>query len=413
MSRPRWIRSSRKTWARMGFLKVAAYLASQGRSSEDFVSLARAHIDSIVDVPYTERLERWLSRHGLASAGERKQTTTHETIGIPVQYWWAFNTTLEVGWLSSKAIPDYFEHFPRKIGILEQNFEISELGRLLMLGIISQDEVEVLKGSSKSSPNPLDLTRGQKVLFAYSMLRADGDFILLLLERLADLYANKTFTYLDNGTAIPVALDDMAGLFRGSAYTSDDQDEISKIVRLRDLITKQNETKIELQGSGSRREQISIPRLEWLVDLGILRRTNARNYEFTEDGLRLVKHWTSYYRNLLSKYYPEECLNRLLDEQFFGPLMEFLCGSSTNFEHKEHLHLLKEAYELVKGPMGYSLIRPLLLFMNARQAENNLVGYIEYSKALESIQAEYKRDPLATYYTVDRLGDEHQVKFAP
>ena len=122
---------------------------------------------------------------------------------------------------------------------------------------------------------------------------------------------------------------------------------------------------------------------------------------------------TSFYRNLLSKYYPEECLNKLLDEHFFGPLMEFLCSSSTNLEQGEHLNLLKEAYEIMKGSMGYALIRSLLLFVNARQAEDRLSGYIEYDKALASIQAEYKRDPVSTYYTVDRLGDEHQVKFVP
>jgi len=388
-------------------------LASQGKGSEDFVGQVRAHINSTINVPYTQKLGRWLCGNGLVSAVELKKITTHKTIGIRLQYWWAFNTPFAAGWLSREAIPDYFEHFPRKIGILEDNFELSELGRLLMLGIISTDEIEALKGSSKSSPNPLELTRGQKVLFAHFVLKADGDFILLLLERLAELYPSKTFTYLDNGTAIPVALDNMATLFRGSAYTSDDQNEISEIMRLCDLITKQNEINIEKQGSGSRREQISIPRLEWLVDLGILRKMNARNYDFTRDGLKLVKDWTSYYRNLLSKYYPEECLSKLLDEHFFGPLMEFLCGSSTNLEQDEHLNLLKGAYEIVKGSMGYALIRSLLLFVNARQAENKLSGYIEYDRALASIQAEYQKDPVSTYYTVDRLGDEHQVKFVP
>ena len=388
-------------------------MASQGKGSEDFVGQVRAHINSTINVPYTQKLGRWLCGNGLVSAVELKKITTHKTIGIRLQYWWAFNTPFAAGWLSREAIPDYFEHFPRKIGILEDNFELSELGRLLMLGIISTDEIEALKGSSKSSPNPLELTRGQKVLFAHFVLKADGDFILLLLERLAELYPSKTFTYLDNGTAIPVALDNMATLFRGSAYTSDDQNEISEIMRLCDLITKQNEINIEKQGSGSRREQISIPRLEWLVDLGILRKMNARNYDFTRDGLKLVKDWTSYYRNLLSKYYPEECLSKLLDEHFFGPLMEFLCGSSTNLEQDEHLNLLKGAYEIVKGSMGYALIRSLLLFVNARQAENRLSGYIEYDRALASIQAEYQKDPVSTYYTVDRLGDEHQVKFVP
>jgi hypothetical protein len=411
MAKPRWIRSSRKTWERIGFLKVAAYLASQGKGSEDLVGQAKAHINSTINIPYTQKLGKWLGENGLVSAVELKNITTQETIGIRLQYWWAFNSNLATGWLSREAVQEYFEHFPRKIGILDTNFEISELGRLLMLGIISTDEIEALKGNLKSLPNPLELTRSQKVLFAYSILKADGDFILLLLERLAELYSSRPFTYLDNGTAIPVVLNNMATLFRSSAYTSDDQNEISEVMRLRDLITEQNESHIEKQGSGSRREQISIPRLEWLVDLGILKKMNARSYEFARDGLKLVKDWTSYYRAMLSKHYPEDCLNKLINEHFFGPLVEFLCGSSINLEQDEYLDLLKGAYEIVKGSMGYALIRSLLLFVNARQAENRLPGYVEYDKALESIQAEYKKDPVSTYYTVDRLGDEHQVKF--
>lgn len=412
MARPRWIRSSRKTWSRVGFLKVAAYLAWERTGSEDLVGQAGAYINSTVSVPLTQELRSWVHNNGLGSAVGLKKNSTDEVIDIGVQYWWAFNSPQGVGWLSNKALPEYFEHFPRKAGILEADFSVSELGRLLMLGIISADEMEVLSGSSRSSPSPLDLTRGQKVLFAYSILRTDGDFMLLLLECLAGSYPNTEFTYLDNGTVIPIALDNMATLFRGSAYTSDDQHEIGEILRLRDLISEQNRKKIERQGSGSRREQISIPRLEWLVDLGILTKTDAKGYAFDRDGLELTRHWTSYYRSLLSRYHPEECLNKLLDERFFGPLMEFLCGSSTSLENEdEHLGLLREAYGAVKGSMGYALIRSLLIYAHALQTENQLSCYLEYDKALASIQAEYSRDPVSTYYTVDRLGDEHQVKF--
>ena len=139
---------------------------------------------------------------------------------------------------------------------------------------------------------------------------------------------------------------------------------------------------------------------------------NTRTYEFVDKGLALVKDWTSYYRHLLSKYYPEECLDRLLNEHFFGPLTEYLCGSSRSLERDEHLGILRQAYNTVKGSMGYALIRSLLLLVNALQVESGLPGYVEYNSALATVKAEYNRDPLSVYYTVDRLGDEHQVKFA-
>lgn len=320
---------------------------------------------------------------------------------------------MQTGWLSREAIPEYFGFFPRRIGILEDNFYLSEVGRTLLLGFISNDEFDALEGPVKSGLSPLDLTQSQKVFFIYSILKADGDFILPLLERLVEFYGNTTFTYLDAGKVIPPVLDKMAEHFRGSAYTTDDQREISEIERIRDLVIEQNRIKVEKRGTGSRREQISVPRLEWLVDLGILKKEKVRSYKFTRQGLLLTKELTSHYNGLFSQYYPEDCLGRLINQHLFGPIITFICGFSKKVELHEQLNLLMQAYEVVKGSLGYVLIRSLLLIINGWQAEKGIPSYVEYDDALRVIEAEYKRDPVSTYYTVDRLGDEHQVKFTP
>jgi hypothetical protein len=256
------------------------------------------------------------------------------------------------------------------------------------------------------------LTKGQKVFFLYSVLKADGDFMLPLLMEWADSFGNETFTYLDAGKLMPSALDRIVANFRDSAYSTDDQQEISEIERVRDLITQQNEMKIEKMGSGSRREQMSIPRLEWLVDLGVLKKESSRSYKFTKEGFLLVNDLVTHYQDLLSKYYPEDCLLKLLDQHLFGPTLRFLCGQAKQAELNDCLRLLREAYQVAKGTLGYVLLRSLLLLLHGWQAEADTPTFVEYDDALKAVETESRVNPESVYYTVDRLGNEHQVKFA-
>jgi len=38
--------------------------------------------------------------------------------------------------------------------------------------------------------------------------------------------------------------------------------------------------------------------------------------------------------------------------------------------------------------------------------------FIEYNDALQIVEAEYRDHPKSIYYTVDRMSNEHQVKFS-
>lgn len=413
MAQPKWLRGSRKSWERIGFLKLAAILSPQASSGSDFVQKMRGRINSLVRVPYSSVYADWLATNGLLKSPRSAGTSPGtDIIESNLQHWWIFNTATQTGWLSRDGIPEYFEFFPRRIGMLEQDFSPSELGRTLTLGLISGDEAEKWGGETLSAESPLLLTRSQKVYFIYAILRVDGDFLLLLLEQLADKFGNSKFSYLDAGQLIPPALDAMASYFRSSAYTDDDQQALREIDRVRGVIEKQIENKVEELGSGSRREQTSIPRLGWLLDIGILEREGPRAYKFTKQGLSLVKELSSSYRSLLSQHYPEDCLSKLLDRHLFGPVIEFICGDAKKAGQADCLSLLKEAYEVVKGPLGYVLIRSLVLLANGRQAERGAPTFIEYDDAFEVVRSEYRTNPKDVYYTVDRLGDEHQVKFA-
>ncbi len=392
---------------RLGFLKLGVLLAPPtGTSVSDFVDVASTYVNSQVVISYDQSFAQWLTFNGLG------KHVGHTDIETKVQYWWVFtNGCNQTGWLSRLALPEYFETFTRKTGLLESDFVPSELGRTLSAALMPAAETSTWKNGTLSLLSPLVLTAGQKVFFTYLLLRCDGEFLLRLLANIDTQLGPGPFRYLDVGQIIPSVLDDMASSYRGVAFSDDDQRELTDIRHRRDLIAKQNTENVEKEGSGSSREQLAIPRLEWLVDLGILRKIGLREYEFSPRGRSLARSLTTHYRQLMGRYPPDDCLHRLLKQHLFGPIAESICGASRMCEREEWLGLARESYERMKGPMGYVSLRSLLIQVHASQAERGESGFIEYDDALRAIEEEHRQRPHSVYYTIDRLGNEHQVKF--
>jgi hypothetical protein len=407
MAHPIWLRGSRKSMERLGFLKLAVILASStGTSSSGFIDVINEYINKQVCLPYDPVFAQWLD---LNSLGEKSST---QNIDTRLQFWWVFNHFLsQTGWLLRLAISEYFETLPRKTGLLESDFVLSELGKTFLLGLISTDEISVLKNEIVKTQSPLTLTSGQKLFFIYLILKTDGDFILKLLEKMVGQLGNlESFSFLDVGKLIPTALDEIASNFRGVAFSDDDLNEINYIWKRRDLIEKQNQDHVEKEGSGSSREQLSIPRLEWLVDVGILEKSAVRHYRFSKQGLSLAQVLTNKYLKLISTHDPGLCLSQLLDQEFFGPVLRFFSDNVGSCDQSQCLNLLREAYKDLKGSLGYVRLRSVLLLTHARQIQMKSPCFIEYDDALKAIEAEHRKNPRTIYYTVDRLGGEHQIK---
>lgn len=408
MPRPRWLRSSRKSWEKIGYLKVAAVTSYRVGTTDDFVDKVKASLNSTVSVPYVDALADWLTTNGLAAKSDLE---VPNDIDLRLQYWWAYNNLDKSGWLSREAIPELFSSFPKKAGLLEESFDLTELGHTLVTGFIEDQELAAIEGKLVSTTSPLIVNHQQRLFFLYCMITMDGDFLLPLLMLWLDAFGKSTFGYLDAAKIMPQALDLVAKNFRGSSYTTDDQNEISELERLRDLVTNQNKERIEKQGSGSRREQLCVPRLEWLIDTGVLSREYDREYRFSEAGLVLVKDWAAYYRQALGKYYAEDCVGKLLNEYFFGPVLVFVCGRSERVSSERCMELMREAHKRARSPLGYTLLRTVLLLMHAEQIEKGHCLFIEYEGALHIVESEHVKKPSSVYYTVDRLGSEHQIKF--
>ena len=122
------------------------------------------------------------------------------------------------------------------------------------------------------SDNPTRLTLMEKAVFLYALLNSDGDFLIPFTNSISINFEKESFTHIQVGELIPEVIDEILENMRGSVYTSDDREQQEKLKDAKNKILENIKNNVHTKGSGSRREQTVVPRLEWLVDLGFFKK---------------------------------------------------------------------------------------------------------------------------------------------
>ena len=171
---------------------------------------------------------------------------------------------------------------------------------------------------------------------------------------------------------------------------------------------------MEKRGSGSRREQTTIPRIEWLIDLGLAEKASSeetsRRYKLTDSGRDFASAFSTEYENWLRVKYPDEALESLLGHGFFELIQTVLLGQKPDTpQQMDIVEYLRPAYDVLSGIAGYCVIRPLLLLANAVYVTEGH-SIVEYRDVLRALEEAYRADPERVYYTITRRGTDYQVK---
>ncbi len=406
----RWLSGSRLSMQRLGFCKAVLALSELARSSGQMADTLRTRLEEQrFPVPYDEALAAWLksqdrnteSNPEIPISLQKLYIHGHPSVGIP-------GHPSRTGWLSRLGFNEYVEYLPRKLGLVTGSYEITDMGMVLSHGLMSAEQREAFNRPSTS--NPLILDRGEQIFFLYNLLVADGDFLLPFCEALLNRFGSGSFNYLDAGLLVPDTIGDILNKFSGSAYTQADREQLKRLEDAREAVLKQIEQNVEKRGSGSRREQTTIPRLEWLVDLGLAERVESRTWSFTETGLKLAD-LTQAYRAEMVKRYPENVMGALLDSWFFG-FVSRAYGKSPlqNVGREQFLTFIWPAYRQLAGIGGYSLLRPLLLYVNILSMNNDQSLFLEYKDATKLLEETYQLDSSALQYTIDRYNTDYQIR---
>jgi len=337
-----------------------------------------------------------------------------DTVTVEAQFYYLSRYQARSGWLSPKGVEEFVEVLPRRLGLLDDVYRRTESGQILSEILTSTEEHE-----SWSQPslriNPFRLSLAQAYFLLHAVVEADGDFIIPWLRALVDRHQRAEFSYLEAGQSIPEVLESMETAFAGTSYLDSDRRQLAAVESARLRIEREIDARIERQGSGSRRDQIAVPRLEWMVDLGLLvrREPDTLNYRFSEAGTAIVGALSDAYCRALDTGFADNALQDVLDGAYAGDCYQLLDGAAPKAGDLDIINYLSPAYKKIDSISGYCLVRPLCLLATITSAQGETPIVVEYRDVVQAIESRYQAEPEAIHYTVDRLSTDYQVKLTP
>lgn len=399
----RFISRSRQSMQRLGFCKAVLAFSDMARTPAQMEQAIQTRLETEkFPVKYDEDLISWLKI-------PKQAINSNSTILVSLQNLYIFRHPSQTGRLSRLAVNEYVEFFPRYLGLVTNSYYPTDMGIILSQGILEKADYDAF--TYPSEHNPLVLKPDEQAFFLYDLLWADGDFMLPFCGALINEFGENNFNYLDAGLLVPDVMAKMLERFGSSAYTPTDRKQIKTLERARSKIIQNIEEKAEGKGSGSRREQTTVPRLEWLLDLGAIKKSGPRTWAFTKSGLKLIT-LAQVYEVELEKRYPDNVISYILDSRFF----DFMCSyfgmiKSGDVGSDNFMDFIWPAYERTLSTGGYNLFRPLLLLANIVSIINNGTGlFVEYDEAVRLLEGIFRSDPSKLQYTIDRNNTDYQVK---
>jgi hypothetical protein len=243
--------------------------------------------------------------------------------------------------------------------------------------------------------NPLVLSDEERAVFFYALVKEDGDFLIPFMNTLLCTFGDSSFSYVEAGNVIPHVFEETLNRFQGALYTSADRDQYQSMEEAKQKIVENMRKEIHVEGFGSRREQTAVPRLEWLVDLGVLGKLDGERYKYFVCSKQKTPIEMAYarYISAAGSGYADGAIGKLLDNEIMLLVFRFLCDHSCETEAvTDILGFVKVAYERLKPPTGYCVMRPLLLLSHNLNWAAAGKQVVEYRQAVELLEEAYRRD---------------------
>jgi hypothetical protein len=276
----------------------------------------------------------------------------------------------------------------------EKSYSILVRGQLF-LKLVNPQEITAFRVYA-SEANPLLLSTSQKLFFLFTLVEHDADVFLPLF---GDLLTNQsTFSDREAGDLLPNVLHTAHSRLRSKVRTGADAARLQKLSDTAQTIEQWRGR--TYSGKGAREETIT-PRLEPLVDLGILGKDSPflYRYEFTQAG-----------RSIMRGLAEAEDLDAL-DTRFFSLTTKEFGLSRDHLSRQEDIvDAIYQGFRNLASPLGYAPIREALLLSVLTTIDQGL-GYFEMAEALESLRAVQRQYPNVVRFSVDRWGNVNFVKF--
>jgi len=397
---------ARQSMQRLGICKFFVSPSGQVNSISEMSQLLKDTLTKTEKIVFDQEYLNWLHK----KPGEKPEFEQGKWVETQLQDFYIYRHPSQTGWLSKDGFKEYTESLPRQLNIVDSTFAITDMGQVLSKGLMDEREKKAFLNISLNY-NPFILTTDQKIFFLYNLLNSDGDFLVPFSYGIYRKFSTEQFSYLDAGNMIPEIINRILQFFSGVTYTSSDRRQLDDLENMKLSIEKDVKEQSEKKGSGSRREQECIPRLEWMVDLGILAKNYSRKYAFTKLGEIVVTNFGNFYNKYLITGYPDRAVPKVLDSNFYEIMnLAYFSQPSSETSNISLLKFIKYSYDVLKGISGYCLYRPLLLLANILSSRRNGKAFLEYDNGIQLLEKTFQENPEKIYYTTDRFGTDVQLK---
>ena len=288
-----------------------------------------------------------------------------------------------------------------EVGILRKGtYSLMVRGKSFFL-VIPEKEIKVFGSlehpSINSDSNPFLLTMPQRLLLLFSFLERDGDILSRLYNKLLDIA--EPFTDRDSGDLLPEIYRTIAKQYRSKARSGDDLLRIQKLLDSADKIEAWKGK--PYTGKGARELAIT-PRLEPLVDLGLLSKPDPFAYRYQTNAAT---------RAFFEPLTNSDSIENFLHHFFFEATNK---AFNLNREHRPDknviLPAIQKAYTALKSPLGYAPILEVSLLAGIYSITES-GAYFELSESLDTLKSLQKEKPELVRFNVDRWGALTFVKF--
>ena len=402
----KWLSGTRRSMQRLGYCKAVLIFSDRARTPAGMIDIMRTELTkNYHPTSFDLKFCSWM-----------KTRPNGDNRPPQLQDIYIFRYSSQSGWLSRLGFNEYVEYLPKKLQLIDSIYDPTNMGEVLSKALMDDIEKKSFEMVS-DKVNPLSLTRQQQIYFLYNILVADGDFFIPFASSLLSNFGENSFSYLDVGEILPKLIEIVGSNFSGAIYISDDRKQMDSLIRMKETVEKQIDEEIEKKGSGSRREQTNVPRLEWMLDMGLIKKVknnkleSSLTYNLTKIGKVFIREISQLYNKTLKFSYPEESLQYVLDNSFYSIInISYFAGKAKPFSENNVLSFLQDGYKILKNAYGYCLFRPLLLLSNILALSKPNPLFLEYSRAVKLIESAYQRNPSQFHYTIDRFSTDYQVK---
>ena len=396
----RWIDYGRRSWQRLGFIKIIASLASPSNTTnlEGMTKLLVTTVTSFIQIPADIREEviKYIQAHRY-----NRYTKIEGSNKVELQDLFLSNPDLpsNTGAITGDLEGAGYQHtvyveipsWAVDLRILRaKNYTLTDRGK--SISKLGEESLSSVRQFNKDQ-NPMLLTPGEQLFFLYCILDTDGDLIKTLFSNIVNKGLQKEFTRETIGIEVANALEDLVSLkMQKLTLTSD---------AARTMVKRTNSTIYSIRTLGqSPKEHFGTPRAEPLVDCGLLKKPEKADYRycFSRGGYVFIKGLIN--APSVSRFISTELAfyaSKLMKEELkpFSPNDESL---------RMVKKMLAQSYLDLRSGLGYCSIREVALLTACQifQQQSIFIEINDIERIIKDLSQQHSR---GIRFTRSRQGD--------